>query len=190
MNSNFVATLSIIVFDMSTTTFPTSEPVETAVFNEKFTLFRKLPAELRLIIWKFALPGPRVLKMNRHYTLNQQRALFPPIFPSNFLSGLGMLHTCLEARQVVLKAFSVLPSVRDQGPRGLNLARSLYFNPEVNTLYFVAPDSLRDCVVRRDYGNHARDRRVRRIAVAVRHTQGTSNIILAFILIWEPNYSS
>jgi hypothetical protein len=128
--------------------------------------------------------------MNRPYTLNRQRSIFPPIFPSNFLSGLGMLHTCLEARQVVLKAFYVLPSVRDRGPRGLNLARSLYFNPEVDTLYFVAPDDLRDCVVRRDYGNHARDRRIRRIAVAVRYTQGTLNIALVFIVVWESNYSS
>lgn len=189
-----MATTSIKISDMSTTTFATSGFEEAAVSNEKFTLFRELAAELRLAIWEFALPGPRILYINQYATHYEQRSYlpeFPAVYPSNYLSGLGMLHTCREARDVALKTFNILPSARDSGPLGLGLARELYFRPESDMLYFVAPDTLMYCAHHRDScpPNYAEDRLVRKIAVPVRYTQGTLKITPAFIFFgtW-PNF--
>jgi hypothetical protein len=32
----------------------------------KFTLFNELPKEIRLLIWEHALPGPRIVYLQRH----------------------------------------------------------------------------------------------------------------------------
>lgn len=43
--------------------------------TKEFRLFSKLPAELRIMVWKFALPGPRVIDMNVYWS-HQLESLF------------------------------------------------------------------------------------------------------------------
>lgn len=43
---------------MSAASAPDDEP--------SFTLFNELPKELRLLVWKHAVPGPRIIHLQRH----------------------------------------------------------------------------------------------------------------------------
>jgi hypothetical protein len=63
---------------------------------KEFTLFAKLPSELRLRIWKFSLPGPRCLELWYHERYKQYQA--PAILPQ-------ALQVCNESRQEALKHY-------------------------------------------------------------------------------------
>lgn len=125
---------------------------------QEFARFSLLPPELRLMIWTFALPGPRVLKVER-----RGRQGHYEFYVLNALSGLGMLHTCLEARQVALKAFEMMPNPK------FCLVHPLYFNAEADTLYFGKVDELVGFVARtprRELGG------IRRIVVGMTYAKG------------------
>lgn len=64
-----------------------------------FTLFPKLPAELRKLVWGFALPGPKIVTIfaPKPYAYQNQIEAWYKI-PA-------MLHTCHESRVLAQKAF-------------------------------------------------------------------------------------
>lgn len=74
-----------------------------------------------------------------------------------------MLHTCLEARQVALEQFKVMPDPRK------GLAYPLYFNAEADTLYFGTLNDLIDFLLW-----EIRGRGIQRIAVGMDSLQDTS----------------
>ncbi|KAH7384794.1 hypothetical protein BKA64DRAFT_149371 [Cadophora sp. MPI-SDFR-AT-0126] len=58
------------------------EPADTT--GGRFTCFLRLPAEVRAIIWKFSLPGQRILTHSSRHNTN-----------------LALLSTCIESRRIV-----------------------------------------------------------------------------------------
>ena len=80
-------------------------------FNE-FTLFQKLPLELRKIIWEEALPKQRVLEYRSHpekenvWQLNCHKGLLP------------LMHTCHESRQVVSDRYARKKTNMSNDPDG------------------------------------------------------------------------
>jgi hypothetical protein len=85
----------------------------------------------------------------------------------NALIGLGMLHTCSAARQVVLKAYNMMPDPRS------DLAHQLYFNAEADTLYFEAQHDLMDFLVLKSRNVQ---RGFRRVAVGIDQIHGISSL--------------
>ncbi|KAN0099374.1 hypothetical protein V8E51_013149 [Hyaloscypha variabilis] len=86
---------------------PSTDPLEAR--EPCFTLFSKLAPELRLKIWGYALPGPRVirlsLKLNPAYNpdpdyvkYEQCDVVAKPAVPA-------LLHACHEARIVALQVY-------------------------------------------------------------------------------------
>lgn len=73
----------------------------------KFTLFPKLPAEIRLMIWKAALPGPRLVDVNFQFEDSEFA------FGSNLASCASptppptLLSVCHESRTEALKHYSL-----------------------------------------------------------------------------------
>ena len=72
-----------------------------------FWLFRKLPMELQLKIWKHAIPGPRnvVIEPYRVY-LNSQRLYDFELRFRCFVTPPGMLGACTVSRDVLLSAYT------------------------------------------------------------------------------------
>ena len=60
------------------------KPMEVPFYRGAFTFFKRLPGEIRRLVWKYALPGPRVLT---HSALHNSR--------------LSLLNVCRESREVV-----------------------------------------------------------------------------------------
>jgi hypothetical protein len=83
--------------------------------------FQKLIVELRLKIWKLALPGPRLVEMrsDAHPRINSHRST-----PS-------ILHVCSESRTEALKWYTALPLGLASDP-----SRAVYVNFQIDTLYF------------------------------------------------------
>jgi len=98
----------------------------------EFTLFPKLPKELRDEIWDIALPGPRILRVRRDASY---------IFHRRFLWGrslcsiatapiaTALLHVSREARAVALRRYE--PSFG-----GLLVTGPFYFDYERDSLMF------------------------------------------------------
>jgi len=88
-----------------------------------FTIFPKLPVELRLKIWKFALPGRRIVDIR----CDKQSVLFEKYRSSTPIPSI--LHVCSESRTLASKvyelAFRTTPS-----------SRSIYFNFSADLLVF------------------------------------------------------
>jgi len=99
---------------------------------QTFTLFPKLPVELRLRIWAFALPGPTVVKILTEYFGIINIDYSQPI----------LLEVNHESREVVLKSytplFRSLPKKELSGKAGLQPIPEypIYFNPSIDTLSF------------------------------------------------------
>lgn len=105
-------------------------PIEsTGADFQEFTMFPNLPAELREMIWKFALPGPRDVKVIRKAgALQEERSqvasvssdfdiiyqlsdvftmLEPEVIEDE--SPSAILHVCSESRYVGLKRYTFIP---------------------------------------------------------------------------------
>jgi len=82
-----------------------------------FTFFKRLPAEIRRLVWKYALPGPRVLT---HSALHNSR--------------LSLLNVCRESREVVKLSYVRLLRARSGFDLLENPAAVLWANPEFDTI--------------------------------------------------------
>jgi len=92
-----------------------------------FVRFSRLPLELRRIIWKFALPGPQVVKVTTgHYEndVNRHEKLKINVGLPN------LMHVCRESRQICLEKYSVKLACETRLPS--DCAR---FDPEDDTIY-------------------------------------------------------
>jgi hypothetical protein len=100
--------------------------------SREFTLFPKLPPELRDMVWKFTLPDPRILNLLCHRpTHNDQE---PILFSRDAVSKANvngvatpLLHTCSRSRQIALGRYE----------RAFNdlLDHPIYFDWERDTVY-------------------------------------------------------
>ncbi|KAH6721753.1 hypothetical protein BKA61DRAFT_700601 [Leptodontidium sp. MPI-SDFR-AT-0119] len=91
---------------------------------EDFTLFPKLPLELRTEIWKYALPGSRdilVTGSNESFDIHLSRDDRATVIPT------ALLHTNREARSTALKIYKPC-----SGPWGGN---PIYFDFKENVLF-------------------------------------------------------
>lgn len=81
-----------------------------AAKHRQFTLFPKLPPELRVMIWRFALPSPRLLTFEVRIGLNNTRSLHT----AHDFKPFPVLQASSESRWVALKAFDLinLPTLR------------------------------------------------------------------------------
>jgi hypothetical protein len=77
-----------------------------------------------------------------------------------------MLHTCIDARQVALKAFKVMPDPEK------DLAHPLYFNAEADMLYFGTVECFIDFLTRNS--RHV-ERGIRRVAAGMVHIHSMSS---------------
>ncbi|TGO52665.1 hypothetical protein BCON_0137g00280 [Botryotinia convoluta] len=120
----------------------------------KFRRFPELPAELRLRIWKFALPDSRIVLLQADHRFIEFREPKPkekhllPFYNKNsrlsyrHVSTLksghrvpAMLSTCIESRRLALKNYKIMFSILDDGYSGF--ART-YFDCSVDILYLNA----------------------------------------------------
>lgn len=115
----------------------------------EFTLFPKLPAELRDQIWKFALPGPRTITISvrrcsenqaegerRGFTFNSSD--FRTEANSQGLLPTTLLHACHESREIVLGRYELafLEPLQDNGT---------WIDWDRDCLYFEETRSFRLC---------------------------------------------
>ncbi|MCJ1248771.1 hypothetical protein MMC30_005990 [Trapelia coarctata] len=127
--------LSLIIPNLSrrpTTTPPNETHPSPAVSGPRseFTLFPALPAELRLKIWEFALPGPRVVEIKAPPPSFADRP--PDSALDDFTSSCAiptLLHVNSEARGIALKHYELSFATGTFPPR-------IYFSFERDTLYF------------------------------------------------------
>jgi hypothetical protein len=113
---------------------------------EEFTLFPKFPPELRLKIWKAALPGPRVVEIE---WFDFQADWFCPKESQSQNSGLARANR--ESREVYLKTY--VPLVKHC--RVITSAahcfhefskHATYFDPTIDTLYIGTSSTENLCV--------------------------------------------
>ena len=174
---------------LSTTNMSSSATTTPSLDYGAFPSFPKLAAELRLKIWKYSLPGPRVLKMvtyqdgttRSHVNVPHLHLKVTLFRATNCLDGLQLLHVCRESRDVVAEVLDSLPS-----PPGLRLLQPqypLYFDPAVDILHF---DSLGDLLT---FGRVYKGVKiaVRRIAVAVTVTDRSPSPLRVMELVWVGN---
>ncbi|PMD14651.1 hypothetical protein NA56DRAFT_369102 [Hyaloscypha hepaticicola] len=96
----------------------------------KFTCFDKLPFELREMVWKFALPGPRTITVSKtDKSVPQVKTNAKGILPT------PLMHTCHESRQLALQRYKPAFSVFLEGNK------DIYFDWE------------RDCLCSREYSS-------------------------------------
>lgn len=101
-----------------------------ALSDERFTLFSKLPIELRTIIWKLALE-PRVIEIRKFVvdcspaaeTYEEDRGFF------NFEAVPNVLQACQDSRRAVIAMYPLSFGSVWYKPR-------VRFNTELDTLYF------------------------------------------------------
>jgi hypothetical protein len=91
-----------------------------------FVLFPKLPIELRLQIWKFALPGPRIIDV---FYLHPKGARTTTPIPS-------LLHVCQESRREVQRVLLVLNNYDGDG--------YFYVNSETDTIWLRGKKKLKE----------------------------------------------
>jgi hypothetical protein len=91
------ADTTFLVYSRNSEILAMEEKLEAAVFP-KFPFFPLLVAELRLKIWEFALPGPRVVDI--YYD-----AATDKFYERKFASGLSMLYVNHESRGETLKLY-------------------------------------------------------------------------------------
>jgi hypothetical protein len=136
-----------------------------------FTRFKELPAEARLRIWRYAIPGGRVVQVMRRSKLAyiHPRAFFEDVRLLKVVQSIpAMLHTCYEAREVALEVYR--PAFASLLNRAVyfDFRRDLlHFNceKELNTMLLVDQGNsadLRDLVLSLQHvmvrGRHLRDR--------------------------------
>jgi hypothetical protein len=102
--------------------------------EQKFTLFPKLPTELRLKIWKHALPGPRVVPLCTSRSLRRRQR---PCCVTNAL--ITIRRACHEALDVVNKNYDkyvpVWKTQSDSIEDGEGHQSFIYINYDIDTVY-------------------------------------------------------
>ncbi|KAK2629510.1 hypothetical protein QTJ16_000330 [Diplocarpon rosae] len=95
--------------------------------------FSSLPAEIRLVVWKLAIPEPRILRM----CIPRDKARVPWTYSTSSPSIPIILHINQESRTVGLSLFTLnFPFKRKQcRPPPFRPALSTYWNPTRDTLY-------------------------------------------------------
>lgn len=95
-----------------------------------FTLFPKLPTELRLQIWKYALPGPRVIRVKKNWKMflpgRIRAAAKPP----------AILQTNSESRQLAMRFYELSFNSAIKG-------RPIDINYRVDALYMESWDTFK-----------------------------------------------
>ncbi|KAN0117059.1 hypothetical protein V8E51_003036 [Hyaloscypha variabilis] len=93
-----------------TTTTKRQNPKKAGRALKKFTLFPKLPPELRDMMWNIAAPGPRIVTVDAGECFNLNTNTFKMRFASDNKVH-GMLRACRESRQIMLRLLPIrLPS--------------------------------------------------------------------------------
>jgi hypothetical protein len=106
--------------------------------NPMFTLFNRLPTEIRLKIWEAALPGPRVISIIERRVKRKGHSTFDPRFPTGAQEGMlalwspskapSTLFACRKSHQITSKflvpCFAFASSIPET-----------YFDFRVDTLY-------------------------------------------------------
>ena len=116
---------------------------------QSFTIFEKLPLELRIKIWKFTLPGPRVVSLRFNRGAKQYTSsTTPPI----------LLRTCPESRAVALETYTIL-ILAPKYPS------SVFVDFALDTVFF---DSL-ECSPRGRSVLRSRDKPAQRAHLELRH---------------------
>lgn len=106
----------------------------TNIENERFEYFPKLPVEIRLNIWKMALPGRRIIKVDSNYLGNSVSFLTPR------LVGIAdLLLTCKESSEVALN--HVRPMQGQAAQASQSAARGHLYHEDV--FYFYDYECLR-----------------------------------------------
>jgi hypothetical protein len=91
---------------MSSASAPLSpEPTSTSTTTPTFTLFPKLPPELRLKICKLALPNSRAIMIRKPYC--KHKAQHPHHCRDKSLAPPHLLHVDRECREVALKYYNL-----------------------------------------------------------------------------------
>jgi 2EXR family len=85
----------------------------------EFTLFPKLPLEMRLMIWKHSLPGPRLMEVFYEDTTGVCKSTCSLPIP---------LHANREARDVALESYELCFGTKKAPPM-------IYFNTDIDQLY-------------------------------------------------------
>jgi hypothetical protein len=109
------------------------QPSQKDMRSKHFVFFPRLPAELRRIIWLFAIPGPRtitIFSQKEAFVTNADgHAACNPSIPAKSNSKApALLHTNRESRDVALKFYSL--AFKEH----LN-QRPVYFRFSTDTLY-------------------------------------------------------
>lgn len=107
--------------------FSLNGSVHTGDLHHTFHPFRRLPAELRVEVWKFALPGPRIIKivaMDMHLTMRKRIMRYSILPQSTYHRAIAtpLLHTCQDSRAVALKIYEATLTTTSVGKES-----SLYF---------------------------------------------------------------
>jgi hypothetical protein len=112
---------------------------ESANGSGTFTRFGELPKELQKMIWKFALPGPRIIEdpfaLGGHCLYNSS------VLKAQSIDLLNLMKTCKDANDIVKKMYhSIEVEIRDcWGGLALNPLRGdamkLLLCPEKDTFY-------------------------------------------------------
>ncbi|OBT80025.1 hypothetical protein VF21_01189 [Pseudogymnoascus sp. 05NY08] len=105
--------------------------------TERFKFFPKLPTEIRLMVWDFCLPGPRVVdvRMRRRFVRVSTRKVFN--FP-RFISSLDhpvILHICSESRSLALKHYELSFPNTMKTKTVISPAR-IYIDFSIDTVWF------------------------------------------------------
>ncbi|KAH7360338.1 hypothetical protein BKA65DRAFT_547061 [Rhexocercosporidium sp. MPI-PUGE-AT-0058] len=105
---------------MTSSKFSVSNPilsVETGV--HQFSLFKKLPLELRCLVWRFALPGPRVVRLKFAGNKAHDFLIASELATAKIkvvTSIPGVLYACHDSRTIALKhyhiAFASIPKIQ------------------------------------------------------------------------------
>ncbi|KAE8451998.1 hypothetical protein EG329_002163 [Mollisiaceae sp. DMI_Dod_QoI] len=92
--------------------------------GKTFTVFRKLPIELRYMIWTMSLPGQRVLEIKR---LHEEDDSAPEYRSAARIPT--ALHVCRESRKLAQRSYSLSfgPSIEDSG--------RIYFDKEIDVVF-------------------------------------------------------
>ncbi|KAL2073040.1 hypothetical protein VTL71DRAFT_10364 [Oculimacula yallundae] len=94
-----------------------------------FPRFRNLPTELRLKIWRFTLPGPRVIGIR-----TGQQGRYCIAMNNQDLALENLLEACPESKEVVLKHYKYCFKV--------NIGRPILFSGKKDILRFYCLDAL------------------------------------------------
>jgi hypothetical protein len=100
-----------------------------------FPLFPKLPAELRLMIWREARPGPRLVDVKFRFEDKYSRFGSTPTHCTSRTPPPAMLGVCRESREEALKKYSLCFAM-DSG------RAKIYFDLEVDNLFITCDDPM------------------------------------------------